>query len=212
MKPAWADKEYMLPEPWHVNVHPFFGSRLVLLRRAVTMDPNSQAITYMKIVKLRASCWTIFLQSWLDNIYKQKVWNISVEFQNHLWIGIQNTLTDGWEKNKVAWDFGQFQSQFFLIFFSIVLFYSLYTSIRAPLFTLLLVRAVHIPPPPTPLPSPQIVELPLDTFFFFFFFLTAAWVVWEFPLDLLAINSNECNAIPLLEAMPAYQRWPVESS
>ena len=46
----------------------------------------------------------------------------------------------------------------------------------------------------------------------YLFFLEAAWDFWEFPWDLPVINSNECNAVPLLEAMPAYQRWPVESS
>lgn len=143
------------PEPWHMNVHPFCGSRLVLLRRALAMGPKTQAITYMKIVEWRASCWTISLRCWIDNIHKQKVWNISVEFQNHLWIGIQNTLTDGWEKHKLTWAFGHVQSLFFLIFSNSLFFYSLYTSIQPPLCPLLPVRAFHIPPPKTPLLSPQ---------------------------------------------------------
>jgi hypothetical protein len=156
-----------------VNVHPFFGSRLVLLRRAVTMDPNSQAITYMKIVKLRASCWTISLRCWIDNIYKKSLKYFSRIPKSSLnW---HPEHFDRWLREKhFGLSFWAVPVTVLFKFFSVVyLFYSLYTSIRSPLFPLLLVRALHIHPPTTPLPSPQRRWSSPPPFFF----LTAAWVV-----------------------------------
>ena len=123
MKPAWADKEYVSPEPWQVNVHPCCASRLLLLRRTVAMDPTPQAITYMKMVKLRASCWTISQWCWIDNFfYKQK----HLKYFNRILkssLNWHSEYFDTWlRKHKLAWDFGHAQSQYFLIF-SIVYFF-----------------------------------------------------------------------------------------